>query len=316
MRIVRPDDRLASRAVMAQQVLQGLEHVAVAQIPGGARAVVHDAIVAFGVRDQSRVLHGVHESLAVVLRVGPALSQKIGQHRGDLLLARLVLAGEGRMAVHGGIRLPRSEAAIALTRHLGGLGVDALEIVQDHLNRVVQAVEIEPVERPPGRQVLACALCSRSQSTNSRTSRFRHIHIGNRANAVHSVRGTLLVPDIVVDARGVRPIALDGDEGEALLLDQRASDPCAHAIELRGAVGRLAEENHPRIADPLEHAARDAPIQSRRISRSIWRSLPPTRRPSAWRRAAPARPNLPRPPAERSVRPRAPPSCIHARSPG
>ena len=61
------------------------------------------------------------------------------------------------------------------------------------------------------------------------------------------------MPDVVVDARGIRPIALDGDEGKSLVLDQLARDPLAHAVELRGAVRRLADENHARIADPLQH---------------------------------------------------------------
>src|SRR5271157_1118026 len=39
MGVMRPDDGLAGRAVKRQQVLQGLEHVAIAQIPRRAGAI-------------------------------------------------------------------------------------------------------------------------------------------------------------------------------------------------------------------------------------------------------------------------------------
>ena len=42
----------------------------VAQIPGRARAVIHDAIIALGVGDQPRILHRVQETLAVMLGIG------------------------------------------------------------------------------------------------------------------------------------------------------------------------------------------------------------------------------------------------------
>jgi hypothetical protein len=60
------------------------------------------------------------------------------------------------------------------------------------------------------------------------------------------------MPHIVIDARGIRPIAFDGDEAEPLLEYQFARDALAHPIEFRGAMGRLAEQHHARVADPFK----------------------------------------------------------------
>ena len=60
------------------------------------------------------------------------------------------------------------------------------------------------------------------------------------------------MPHIMIDARGIRPIALDGDEAEPLLDDQLARDALAHPIEFRGAMGCLAEQYDARVADPFE----------------------------------------------------------------
>jgi hypothetical protein len=56
--------------------------------------------------------------------------------------------------------------------------------------------------------------------------------------------------NVMIDACSIRPIALDGDEGKSLALDELAGDALAHPIEFGRAMRRLAEENHARIADP------------------------------------------------------------------
>src|SRR5947209_3237607 len=70
-------------AVM-EQPLQGVEHVAVAQVPGLGRAAVHDAVVAFGGVDDAGVLDGVEECLIVALPVLDAACEQLlelGDHR-------------------------------------------------------------------------------------------------------------------------------------------------------------------------------------------------------------------------------------------
>jgi len=61
-----------------------------------------------------------------------------------------------------------------------------------------------------------------------------------------------VVLDEPVHLVAVRPVALDGDEGEPLLLDQPAGDGGPPGVVLVGAVGRLTEQHHPGIADPGE----------------------------------------------------------------
>ena len=63
------------------------------------------------------------------------------------------------------------------------------------------------------------------------------------------------MPDIVVDTRGIRPIAFDGDKAKALLYDQFARDPLAHPIEFRGSMRRFAEQHDACIADSFKQRA-------------------------------------------------------------
>jgi hypothetical protein len=60
--------------------------------------------------------------------------------------------------------------------------------------------------------------------------------------------------NVVIDPRGVGPVGLDRDDLEAAPRDQLLGDPRAHPVELAGAVGGLAEEDDPRIADAIEEA--------------------------------------------------------------
>ena len=57
---------------------------------------------------------------------------------------------------------------------------------------------------------------------------------------------------VVVDAGGVGPVGLDRDDGEAVPLDQPPGDRRARAVELRGAVRRLAEQHHLGVGVAVE----------------------------------------------------------------
>lgn len=73
--IMRPNDRLTAGAVECQQVLQRREHMLVAQIPGRTRTIIHDAIIALGIGDETGVLHRVEKAFAVTLGVGHTVFQ-------------------------------------------------------------------------------------------------------------------------------------------------------------------------------------------------------------------------------------------------
>ena len=53
------------------------------------------------------------------------------------------------------------------------------------------------------------------------------------------------MPHVVIDSRGIGPVGFDRNKAKALLDDEIAGDALAHPIELRGAVGRFAEQDDP-----------------------------------------------------------------------
>jgi hypothetical protein len=57
---------------------------------------------------------------------------------------------------------------------------------------------------------------------------------------------------IAVEDGGVRPVGLDRHDAEAVLLDQPPGDGGAGAVEFRGAMAGLAQQHHPRLAEPVE----------------------------------------------------------------
>ena len=58
--------------------------------------------------------------------------------------------------------------------------------------------------------------------------------------------------NISVNARGVGPVRLDGDEGEAVLADKPLGDGGACAIEFRGPVGGFSEEHNAGLSEPIK----------------------------------------------------------------
>ncbi len=72
------------------------------------------------------------------------------------------------------------------------------------------------------------------------------------------------VTDIAVDPRGIRPVGFDRDDVEAVVDDQALRNRGAGAVELRSAVRRLAEQHHPRIAEPVEQFAERLGVLRRR----------------------------------------------------
>src|SRR5436190_8166272 len=114
-----------------EQMSESFEHVCIAQIPRFCTAIVHDPIVALGGGDQACVLRGVKKAFTILIDIlEPALKQlpTLIDYR---LFALAVACGEHSPSVSGGLFLPRREAAIALARHGGGLGIDLTEIFEN-----------------------------------------------------------------------------------------------------------------------------------------------------------------------------------------
>src|SRR5256885_9220233 len=89
VRVVRPYHRLRIGTAMGEEGLERIEHVLIAQVPGGGRAVVHGAVVALGLSDDASVLLRIEEALVVVPEVGETLAEQIPEHGDNVGLARL-----------------------------------------------------------------------------------------------------------------------------------------------------------------------------------------------------------------------------------
>jgi len=100
-------------------------------------------------------------------------------------------------------------------------------------------------------------LCTASQSRNSSTSQFAHIQFGHRSKVFRTSRqsqGTREVLDVSIGLVTVRPVALDGDERELLLLDEPGSQSRAPAVELRGPVGGFPDQDVFSVAESLDES--------------------------------------------------------------
>ena len=76
------------------------------------------------------------------------------------------------------------------------------------------------------------------------------------------------MPDVAVDRRRVRPVGLDCDDVESVMLDQPARDGRSRAIEFARAVARLAKQHHARIAIAVEHRSERRVVDFRQRLRS------------------------------------------------
>ena len=66
-----------------------------------------------------------------------------------------------------------------------------------------------------------------------------------------------------VELRGVRPVRLDRDYVETVLLDQASGDGGAGAVEVVGAVAGFADQHHAGIAVTVEAFAEGAVVRLR-----------------------------------------------------
>ena len=213
--------------------VERLDHVAVAQVPRRDVAAEHRAVVALGVLHQPRVLLGVED---VVLGERAARSPLLGGAPAQLDRAarppppRTAASSPRPVGIAVGLAVLAEvvEAGVALAaRAAAASGSTSVEVAEHRLDRGVQAVQVEAVEADLARRSACASLCSRSQSTKSSDVGVAP-HPGREARKPRSAcvapRVVAGAADVAVDAVGIRPVGLDGDGGEALLLDQPLGD--------------------------------------------------------------------------------------------
>lgn len=163
------------------------------------------------------------------------------------------------MTVPGGVGLPRSEAGIAFARRAGALRVDALEIGDDGGNGAPQAVDVESPELDL--PVRAAGIVVDAQVVHELFHLDVAPHPGRKAfkRPLQRLFGRQL-PDEMIDRRGIRPIGLDRDDVETVMLDQLPGDAGTRAIELGRAVRRFSEHYNFRFAEPVEERGEVVPF--------------------------------------------------------
>src|SRR6202023_3564236 len=153
MRIMRPDTDLSPPTLpteMRHQRLEGLDHMAVAQVPRRHFAKKHRPVIFFGVLDHARILLGVKELLlrdaSIALRVLGGTAAQLDELADDLVFARSVEVAGGDETIDLRVRTEMVEAGITSPGPPCRVRVDLLEILQHGLHRGMEAVEIETVE--------------------------------------------------------------------------------------------------------------------------------------------------------------------------
>jgi len=123
--------------VVGQQRLEGLEHVAIAHVPGTARAIEHRAIVLLGVGNQTGVLHRIEETIAVLLGVLAMTLLQLAQHVDHRGLAAGIARAQRHPGIGSRIGFERCQTAITLAGDGCHLRVDVVEVLEHRRNGVV-----------------------------------------------------------------------------------------------------------------------------------------------------------------------------------
>jgi hypothetical protein len=186
------------------------------------------------------------------------------------------------------------EAGVPLTGAGGGGRVDAPEIGDHLLARVVRAVKVEPVEhgllRVPEYPVVVLAQPS-DEVQHHRVAphpRREPLEAAQRLLGGGVVATTLDVP---VDPVGIGPVPLHRDGAEPLLLDEPPRHGGAGRVELVRAVGGPADQHQAGVAHEIEQRLRHgSAVLHRHGLRADGRDVPGALRPGSRRKRGRRRP--------------------------
>ena len=127
--------------------------------------------------------------------------------------------------------------------------------MQDRLDRGAEAVDIEPVEAS-----LAIGVADRGVDLLQPVEELCHLSVAPHPRWEAGEDGfgqhrTGQAAHVGVVHRGIGPVGLDGDDVEAMPIDQHLGDARPRLVELRGAMGRLAKHDDATTAEPLDQIA-------------------------------------------------------------
>src|SRR5215216_1865016 len=157
------------------------------------------------------------------------------------------------------------EAGVPRTRAPRRLGIDVLEVLDDRVHRGVQAVEVEAVEADLGRARRQFAIPLPQPAEEGDDGRVPP-HPGWEAVEVGESLLRALVVALAaheaVHARGIGPVRLGCDCGEAALDDQALRELGPLPVELLRSVRGLAEEREAGAGSALdERVVVPGPVQ-------------------------------------------------------
>ena len=260
VRVVRPHDGLCVVPEKVQEPDERPHHVGVAEVPRAHAAVEHLAVVRLGVADDAGVLGRAEKgerlgrpALAVGREPEP-LAEEVLEHRHHLALVGVEPSAGDGAAVVGGVVAVGREASVARARRLGEVGVAVVEVAEDLGGGRVEAVHVEPEKTRA--VVLVAARVPVARPLDIVADLLVAPHPGREARERLPLRlARVAMADVGVDALGVGPVGLGGDDTEPFLLDERACNPGAEAVELARPVARLPDADHAAVADPVEERA-------------------------------------------------------------
>jgi len=241
--VVRPHDGTRVRAPVGEHSLEGVHHVAVTQVPRLARPPVHGPVVALCLAYDGGVARRIEVTVPVAAVVLHALGEQVGEDGHRLGLAAGHPAACHCAPVRRGVRLPRGEAAVSHARALRGVGIDRLEVVEHRADRVVEAVDVEPMDADPFSHMRDRAVVVIEPGHEVAHLGVAPHPAGESGERRFAERVHLASAHTLVDDGGVGPVCLERDNAEAVATDELSREPRAEPVELARAVRRLADQH-------------------------------------------------------------------------
>ena len=148
------------------------------------------------------------------------------------------------------------EATVPPTGALRCLRVDYLQVLQDALDGSMQTVQVQPVEAGAGALGPGSVPFAQPAQKVDDDAVAPHPSRKSREVGQRVIGGCVRsrVADPSMRAVGVRPVGFGRDRQKALFADQAFGDARALAVELVGAVRRLADQHKAGIADQVHQA--------------------------------------------------------------